>query len=96
MAYVVLATWRAEAGNEARVAEILREMMAETAREPGNLSYMAHQGLEDPRLFFLYEDYVDEPAFQTHLESEHFKRLVLGEALPLLQDRRRDVYRVLA
>jgi quinol monooxygenase YgiN len=96
MAYVVLATWRAAAGNEARVAEILREMMAETAREPGNRSYLAHQGVVDPRLFFLYEDYVDEAAFQSHLESDHFKRLVDGEALQLLEDRRRDVYRPLA
>jgi len=32
------------------------------------------------------------PAVQAHTESEHFKRLVLGEAMPLLESRERLYY----
>ena len=93
MAYVVSATWRAKAGREARMLEVIRELTPATRAEPGNLFYQAQRSLEDPRVFLLYEQYADEAGYQAHQDSEHFTRLVKEEAIPeLLEDRERAFY----
>lgn len=81
------ATWRAKPGNEDRCREILELMTPITRAEPGCLFYQAHQLADDPRTFVLYEQYVDEAALRAHAESEAFKTLILGEAVPLLETR---------
>ena len=93
MAYVVSAKWRARPGAERRLAEVCQEMTAPSRGEPGNLFYQAHRSPEDPRLFYLYEQYADEAAYHAHMDSEHFTRLVKGEAIPeLLEAREREFY----
>jgi quinol monooxygenase YgiN len=93
MAYVVSAHWRAKEGKEDRLAELIAEMTPPSRGEPGNLFYQAHRSPEDPRLFYLYEQYADEAGYQAHMDSEHFTRLVKGEAIPeLLEDRERAFY----
>jgi quinol monooxygenase YgiN len=93
MAYVVSATWRAREGKEDRVLEVIRELTPPSRAEPGNLFFQAQRSLDDPRVFYLYEQYVDEAGYQTHQDTEHFTRLVKEEAIPdLLEDRERAFY----
>jgi quinol monooxygenase YgiN len=92
MAYVVSALWRAQEGEEGRIARIIEELTEPSRAEPGNLFYQAHRSPDDPRLFYLYEQYVDESGYQAHQESEHFQRLVVGEAIPHLESRERAFY----
>jgi quinol monooxygenase YgiN len=93
MAYVVSAHWRAKDGKEGRLAELIEEITPPSRQEPGNLFYQAHRSPDDPRLFYLYEQYVDEAAYEAHMDSEHFTRLVKQEAIPeLLEDRERAFY----
>ena len=93
MAYVVSALWRAKDGCEGRVAEIVGELLEPSRAEPGCLFYQPHRSPEDPRLFFLYEQYEDEAGYEAHMASEHFTRLVKGEAIPeILESRERDFY----
>jgi len=40
-------------------------------------------------VFFLYELFADDAAFAAHQQTEHFKALVVGEALPKLERRER-------
>ena len=89
MAYVVSALWRAKEGCEGRVAEIISELVAPSRAEPGSLFYQPHRSPEDPRLFYLYEQYVDEAAYQAHVESPHFKELAFGDPIPRLSARER-------
>jgi quinol monooxygenase YgiN len=95
MAYVVSALWRANVGEEARIARIIEEMTGSSRAEPGNLFYQGHRSRDDPRLFYLYEQYVDESGYEAHQESEHFQRLVVGEAIPHLEARERSFYETL-
>jgi len=95
MAQVIAATWRAQAGAEARIVRILEEMARLSRQEPGCLLYQPHRSVDDARVFFLYEQYVDDGALQAHSTSEYFHRLVLGEALPLLESRDRQIYQTL-
>jgi len=93
MAYVVAAKWRAHPGKGERVLEVIGEMTLPSRAEPGCLFYQAQRSDEDPNLFFLYEQYVDEAGYQAHQNSEHFTRLVKQEAIPeLLADRERSFY----
>jgi quinol monooxygenase YgiN len=92
MAYVVSALWTAKEGEEDRIARICEEMTPVSRTEPGNLFYQCHRSPEDPRLFYLYEQYVDESGYKAHQDSEHFQRLVVGEAIPHLESRERAFY----
>jgi quinol monooxygenase YgiN len=93
MAYVVSAKWRAKPGKEGRLEELCREMTEPSRAEPGNLFYQAHRSPEDQQLFWLYEQYVDEAGYEAHMDSEHFTRLVKGEAIPeLLEAREREFF----
>ncbi len=93
MAYVVSAHWRAKEGKEDRLAELIEELAPPSRAEPGSVFYQAQRSVEDPRLFYLYEQYADEAAYQAHMETEHFTRLVKEEAIPeLLETRERAFY----
>jgi quinol monooxygenase YgiN len=93
MAYVVSAKWRAKPGKEERLKALCEEMTEPSRAEPGNLFYQVQRSIEDPQLFYLYEQYVDEAGYVAHQESEHFTRLVKGEAIPeLLEAREREFY----
>jgi quinol monooxygenase YgiN len=96
MAYVVSAKWTAKEGKEGRLREVIEEMTPVSREEPGNLYYQAHTSPENPRLFWLYEQYEDEAAYQAHMDSPHFTRLVKEEAIPeLLDDREREFFETL-
>jgi quinol monooxygenase YgiN len=93
MAYVVSAHWRAKKGKEDRLAAVIEEMTPPSRGEPGNVFYQAQRAVDDPQLFYLYEQYTDEAAYQAHMDSEHFTRLVKEEAIPeLLEARERAFY----
>ena len=92
MTYVVTAHWRAKAGEEEQVAGLLTRNAALSRQEPGCLLFVGHRSVEDPRNFFLYEQYVDEAAFQAHTQTQHFKDIVLGDVVPRLESRERAFY----
>ena len=93
MAYVVTAKWRAKEGKAERLLEVIREMTPPSRAEAGNRFYQAQRSAEDPQLFYLYEQYVDEAGYEAHMDSEHFTRLVKQEAIPeLLAERERAFY----
>lgn len=89
MPYVCTARWVAREGEAGRVRELLRELVAASRAEPGNLAYHAAESTDDPATFRLFEVYADEAAFQAHVASAHFARLVLEGAVPLLEHRER-------
>ena len=67
-------------------------MAAAVARdEPACLTYRAARSIEDPDVFVLYEEYVDEAALLAHRETPHFKALIEGTMVPLLASREREI-----
>jgi quinol monooxygenase YgiN len=82
-------TWQAKAGEAEAVAAILRRMANAVKSEPGTLLFWPHRSSADASVFFLYELYADDAAFAAHQQTEHFKTLVVGEALPKLERRER-------
>ncbi|MYZ46340.1 putative quinol monooxygenase [Propylenella binzhouense] len=87
MTHVVVARWRCAPGNAATVTEILRDLAAQSRREPGVVRFVVHRAAEEPGSFLIYEEYADEAAFRAHRATAHFRDLVLGRAVPLLDAR---------
>ncbi len=90
MSYVVIARWVAREGEENAVAAALAQMIEPSRAEPGNLGYQVHRDPDHPRLFVIYERYVDEDAYAAHGASDHFQRLAVGDALDRLASRERE------
>jgi quinol monooxygenase YgiN len=92
MAVVLVATWVARGGEEERVLAVLEQLAPASRAEPGCLYYQPCRDRDDLGRFLIFEIYADEEAVQAHGESEHFRRLVLDEAVPLLESRGRTFY----
>ena len=87
MAVRLLVRWVARAGEEAAVAAIIEEVATLSQAEPGCRHYIVSRDRDDHQVFVLFEEYVDEAALEEHAASEHFRELVLGRAVPLLDER---------
>ena len=95
MTFVLTARWTAQEGEEERVLEALRRLANPSRAEPGCLMWQPHRDPEDPRVFFIYEQYADQAAYEAHGASEHFERWAKGEAIPRLADRERSFFETL-
>jgi quinol monooxygenase YgiN len=82
-------TWEAKEGEADAIADILRQMANAVKAEPGTLVFWVHRSATNDRLFFLYELYTGEAALAAHQQTEWFKALILGQALPKLVRRER-------
>jgi quinol monooxygenase YgiN len=95
VAFVVAATYTAREGEEETIAAILATMTPLSRAEPKCLLYQAHRSGEDPRVFFLYEQYVDASGYEEHKDSPHFEEHVRGNAIPRLEKREVATYETL-
>jgi quinol monooxygenase YgiN len=95
MAFVVTAKWTAQEGREDEVRAAVLQLIGPSRAEPGIRTYQPHQDPENPRVFFFYEQYEDEAAYTAHGASEHFRRIGLETAIPLLESRERVFYETL-
>ena len=92
---VVTAFWEARPDETDAVADILKRFMPQAQREPGVQAFVIHQSRSERSKFFFYEVFDDEQAFEAHQQTEHFKSLIAGQALPKLAKRERAQYSVL-
>jgi quinol monooxygenase YgiN len=92
MAFVVAATWKAKEGEEGRVEDVIRTMTPLSRAEDANLFYQAQVSPEDPRTFFLYEQYTDEAGYEAHKATPHFQEHVFGHVIEYLEERSVKTY----
>ena len=90
---VVTAFWEAKPGEAEALVGIIRRFLPQAQCEPGVKAFQIHQSLSEPEKFFFYEVFKDEEAFAAHQQSDHFKTLIAGEALPRLAKRERSQHR---
>lgn len=93
---VIVATYRARPGEENRIAGAMSEMVRRSRAEEGCVTYLFHQSRDDPQEFLIYEQYVSEEAFEAHKASDHFRDIVLGTVVPLLESRVVKFYDLMA
>lgn len=66
---ILHATFTSLPGEGDRVAALLRDFAEAVRAEPGNVVFDATRLADDPDRFFVYEEYIDEAAFQAHLAN---------------------------
>jgi len=76
----VIARMRAKSGKEQELREALEALIEPTSKEKGYVNYDLHQGVEDSRWFFFYEnwDSVEDHTvrFRGSLDFQQWRRLV--------------------
>lgn len=92
---LVVATWEAQEGKAETIAKIIGEFLPQAQREPGVKLFLIGRGKENANQFLFYELFADESAFAAHQATEPFKRLIVGQAVPLLASRTRSQYTLL-
>ena len=90
---VVTAFWEARPSEVDDVVGILREFLPQAQREPWVHAFQIHRSITEPEKFFFYEVFRDEAAFADHQQTDHFKTLIAGQALPKLAKRERTQHR---
>lgn len=84
---VVLAvTWMAKNGRDADVATLFSALTRESRQEAGCLMFQVHRHKTEPRRFFIYEQYKDDAALESHRTTPHFMKYAKKE-LPRVADR---------
>ena len=90
---VLVARYHVKQGNVDAVVEALKEMAPLVAKyEPDCSLYFADRSHDDPNLILLYERYTDMDAIAAHRETPHFKEIIEGRIVPLLENREREFF----
>lgn len=90
---VLVAKYTVKTGQGDRVeAALIRMAPLVKAGEPGCTLYYANRSTENPDIFLLYEHYLDQDALAAHRETPHFKEIIEGTIVPLLESRARELY----
>lgn len=69
-----------------------RELVAETRKEDGCMTYALHQDINDPTIITMLEEWVDEEALNQHNKTEHVNRIV-PELRKLRESTEVNIYR---
>lgn len=92
--FAIIARFKVKPGHVDEVIELLGEAAGHSRKEPGCHLYIANRNLADSNSIVMYEQYDDEAAFQTHLDSPHCREIVAGKVVPLLESRSRETFAV--
>ena len=88
----VAVTYLIQPGQEERAIELFAALTQQTHAEPGNLYYLVHRSPTEPRRFFIYEQYTDQAALDTHRASQHFIQYAKNGLFNILEKREAEIY----
>ncbi len=83
MAVVLTVITQVKQGDEATAERLLTECAIPSRAEPGILEYHVCRSNRNPGQFLIFEMYRDKEARDSHRQSEHVKRLIVDQLLPL-------------
>jgi quinol monooxygenase YgiN/predicted enzyme related to lactoylglutathione lyase len=70
---------------------LFRELRVASLKEPGVVGFDVARSHDKPGVFVLWEQYRDRAAFDAHVASEHYQRLVINGVRPLSRDRAGEI-----
>jgi quinol monooxygenase YgiN len=91
MELTIFARFHAHEGKEQAVASELRDAVTRVRTEPGCLGIEVYRSVRNSRLFWLHSRWVNEAAFEKHVERPETNQFV--ERVQRLIDHRFDVTR---
>jgi quinol monooxygenase YgiN len=87
----VIARLKAKPGAEARLEELVKNLIEPTRAESGCLVYDLHRDVEDPAVYYFYENWRSEADLDEHFRTPHMMRAteiapeILAEPLKLIR-----------
>ena len=91
---VIHATFPIDADSRDEALDLITSLAEQSRDEDGVIDYRVATDIENPNVFRFFERYENEPAFEAHAETEHFREF--EEALPeLLADEHQELSTVL-
>jgi len=69
----------------------LRELREASRKEEGVIAFDVARSRDRPNVFALWEEYRTTAAFDAHVASEHYQRLVLRSLRPLALQREGEI-----
>jgi autoinducer 2-degrading protein len=88
----VAVTYIIQQGHEAAAVDLFRRMNELTHTEPGNTMYVVHRSPNEPRRFFLYEQYKDQDAMDAHRSADYFTQYITNGLLKIAESRVAEIY----
>ena len=82
----------ARAGHEQEIKDNFARLAPLSRKEAGCRLYVAHQQLDDPRKFLVYEQYDDQAALDSHRNSEHFQQYATNGLYKYVESREAELY----
>jgi quinol monooxygenase YgiN len=76
MELFIFARFHARPGQETGVETALRKVIAPTRQEPGCVSIHVFRSIRDSRLFYIHSRWIDEAAFDNHVDQPHTVQFV--------------------
>jgi quinol monooxygenase YgiN len=72
----LLAFLEAKEGKETELERILLDLIPPTLKEPGNIAYVPHKSIENPRAFMFDELWENEKTIEEHFKQPHMINLI--------------------
>ncbi|HEX6477713.1 MAG TPA: putative quinol monooxygenase [Ktedonobacteraceae bacterium] len=88
----VAVTYIIQPDHEAEAIDLFRKMTEHTHTEPGNIMYVVHRSPNEPRRFFLYEQYKDQDALDAHRSADYFIQYITNGLLKINESRVAAIY----
>jgi quinol monooxygenase YgiN len=83
----VFVKWRVKNGQFENVLKLLNKVATKSTMEEGNLLFKASRCNQDHNTIIVFEAYRDAESQNKHQSTDHFRKLVVGQILPLLDER---------
>jgi quinol monooxygenase YgiN len=71
---IIVARFTAHSGQEALLRGLLVDVVQKTQQEPGCERFEIHEALSAPGEFTLVERFVNQSAFDAHMQADHTQR----------------------
>ena len=71
MPVILYAEFTAKPGSESEVETLISGLAEDVRREPGNTEFTVYRERDNPRKFFVFEQYRDEAAFDAHITADY-------------------------
>ena len=71
MPMILYAEFTAKPGSESQVETLISGLAEQVRREPGNTEFTVFRERDNPRKFFVFEQYLDEASFDAHISAEY-------------------------
>ena len=74
----VVAKMKAQAGQEGKIEQALKDAVPKVLQEEGTLSYTVSKSQSDPSLYLVLEKYKDMDAFMFHSSQDYVMEMIMA------------------